>query len=100
LWYSGSIIISSLINDKESGIVEENIVIVNAIDEKQAFELLSVKSQEYEIEYYNAAKEKIKNIIKGIFDIQQIISEEVVSGTEVFYRHFDINLLTKLNNKI
>jgi hypothetical protein len=88
-WYSASLLFEGVTPGRPEAeyLWEESIVLFQAKDEKEAEEKARLSGLNSEHEYESASKDMVKWKFRHIISIQEVLSNNITDGVEVFSRY-------------
>ncbi|MCU7495990.1 MAG: DUF4288 domain-containing protein [Ignavibacteria bacterium] len=97
-WYSTSLLFEGVNSGKPETeyLWEESIVLFFAKDEEEAIKKANLYGINSETEYESVSKDIVKWKFRHILGIQEVLSDKISDGTEVFSRHLRASEVTSL----
>jgi Domain of unknown function (DUF4288) len=93
MWYSARLLYECAVDDQVEGDVtfEEKVVVFCSDDEETEEIVRKVEgiANQKQVEYDNSESNKVRWIFRELLELQQIMSESIQDGTEVYFRHWD-----------
>jgi len=91
-WFAARLLFESIDVESDEGYAfEERIVLLRAQSTDQAHQKAIKKARSSETEYETAAGNRIRWKFRALADVQSILDDEIVDGTEIYFSHLDLS---------